>query len=48
MTTEVQDELAARWDEIGEVGVTAIGSNPDEAEALLERTVQLLAGSSAD
>jgi hypothetical protein len=31
----------------GEVGVTAISSSPDEAEALLERTVRLLAGLSA-
>ena len=31
----------------GKVGVTAIGSSPEEAEALLERTVELLAGSSA-
>ena len=31
----------------GEVGVTAISSRPEEAEALLERTVRLLAGLSA-
>jgi hypothetical protein len=30
----------------GKAGVTAIGSSSEEAEALLERTVQLLAGSS--
>jgi hypothetical protein len=31
----------------GNVGVTAIGSSPEEAEALLDRTVRLLAGLSA-
>jgi hypothetical protein len=31
----------------GKVGVTAIDGSPEEAEALLERTVRLLAGSSA-
>ena len=45
--TGVVFQTVSRLAVSGKVGVTAMGSSPEEAEALLERTMRLLAGLSA-
>jgi hypothetical protein len=45
--TGVVFQTVSRLAVSGKVGVTAIDNSPEEAEALLERTVRLLVGSSA-
>ncbi len=45
--TGVVFQTVSRLAVSGKVGVTAVGSSPEEAEALPERTVRLLVGLSA-